>query len=102
MSLLCRTYGLVSAEIVTDSIFSKAYKKIGCKRDQGQFCVFHILFQKTPQAEALYASSCQMNIKYFQTIEQLMIASSLAMENKLEIHVNLLRSWSSSQAYIGP
>ncbi len=102
MSLLCRTYGLVSAEIVTNSIFSKAYKKIGRKRDQGQFCIFHILFQKTPQAEALYGSSCQMNIQYFQTIEQLTTTSSLAMENKLAIHVNLLRSWTSSRAYIGP
>lgn len=92
----------MSAEIVTNNIFSKAYKKIGCKRDQGQFCVFYILFQKTPQADALYGSSCQMNIQYFQTIEQLMITSSVAMENKLAIHVNLLRSWSSSQAYIGP
>jgi hypothetical protein len=31
-----------------------------------------------------------------------MVTSSLAMENKLAIHVNLLRSWSSSGAYIGP
>jgi hypothetical protein len=38
----------------------------------------------------------------FQTIEQLMITSSVAMENKLAVHVNLLRSWSFSQAYIGP
>jgi hypothetical protein len=101
MSLLCRTYGLVSAEIVSNSIFSKAHKKIRRKWNQGQFCIFHILFQNTPQAEALYGSSCQMSIQFFQTTEQLMIRSSFAMENKLAIHVNLLRSWSSSQAYIG-
>jgi hypothetical protein len=46
MSLLCRTYRLVSAKIVTNSIFSKAYKKMDVSEMKVNFVYFTYSLKK--------------------------------------------------------